>query len=220
MAIGARRASPIVRPPCFARCDLLISRLNRSTSGKRMPVRLATRDDSHAVAEIYAPVVQHTPISFELVPPTADEMAQRMSVVLKGHPWLIAEDAGRVSGFAYASAYAERAAYKWSATTTIYVRDGVRGKGVGRSLYRVLLRMLSAQNFRRAFAGITIPNAGSIGLHEAMGFRHVGTFPEAGFKLGRWHDVGWWSLPLSTRDGEPALPLTLDALGDLNRFME
>jgi len=185
-----------------------------------MQIRIARKDDSPAIAEIYAPIVAHTHISFELEPPTADEMWSRMSKALQHHVGLVADDAGRVMGYAYASKHREKPAYKWSTETTIYVRDGGRGKGVGRALYRTLLRILAAQNYRQAYGGIALPNVGSIALHEAAGFRHIGTHPEAGFKLGRWHDLGWWSFQLNEGDGEPAAPLPLQALGDLKRFME
>lgn len=182
-------------------------------------IRIATTDDAAAAAEIYAPIVQHTHISFELVPPTVDEMAKRFSAALANHVCLVAEEAGRVNGYAYAGKYREKPAYQWSAETTIYVREGLRGKGIGRSLYGALLRIIAAQNYRRAFAGIALPNQGSVTLHEAMGFRHIGTNPEAGFKLGRWHDLGWWSVQLNDRDGEPAPVLPLGRLGDLSGFL-
>jgi L-amino acid N-acyltransferase YncA len=185
-----------------------------------MPIRIASKDDSQAIAEIYAPIVQRTHISFELEPPPAGEMARRMAVALEDHVGLVAEDAGRIEGYAYAGKYREKPAYRWSTETTIYVRDGSRGKGVGRSLYRTLLRILAAQNYRRAFAGIALPNEASIALHEAVGFRHIGTNPEAGYKFGRWHDLGWWSFQLNAAEGEPPPPVALSALGDLKRFME
>jgi phosphinothricin acetyltransferase len=185
-----------------------------------MHIRIATTDDSNAIAEIYAPIVERTHISFELVPPSAEEMGRRMTIALENHVGLVAEDEGRIQGYAYAGKYREKPAYRWSTETTIYVRDGARGKGVGRSLYAVLLRILAAQNYRRAFAGIALPNGGSVALHEAVGFTHIGTNPEAGFKLGRWHDLGWWSFPLNAGDGDPAPPVPLTALGDLDRFME
>lgn len=184
-----------------------------------MPIRIASRNDCADIAGIYAPIVERTHISFELVPPTADDMARRMSAALDNHVWLVAEEAGRINGYAYASKYRDKPAYRWSTETTIYVRDGLRTKGLGRSLYAALLRILSAQNYRRAFAGIALPNHGSVALHEAMGFRHVGTNPEAGFKFDRWHDLGWWSLQLNDRDGEPAPLIPLERLGDIKTFI-
>jgi phosphinothricin acetyltransferase len=185
-----------------------------------MKIRIATQNDSPAIADIYAPIVLRTHISFELEPPGADEMWGRMSKALENHVGLVAEDAGNVVGYAYASKYREKPAYKWSTETTIYVRDTARGKGVGSRMYKALLRILAAQNYRQAFGGIALPNAGSIALHEAVGFKRVGVNPEAGYKLGRWHDLGWWSFQLNAGDGEPAPPVPLPALGDLKRFME
>lgn len=184
-----------------------------------MRIRVATAGDSRDVAGIYAPIVERTHISFELVSPTAGEMARRISSALESHVFLVAEEAGRLDGYAYASAHRDRAAYGWSTDTTIYIRDGARGKGIGRSLYAGLLRILAAQNYRRAFAGIALPNAASIALHEKAGFRHIGTYPEVGFKLGHWHDVGWWSIALDDRAGPPAPRIPLQELGDLTRFL-
>lgn len=184
-----------------------------------MHIRIATKDDSPALAEIYAPIVERTHISFELEAPGPDEMGRRMAKALDKHVGIVAEEAGHVLGYAYASNYREKPAYRWSTETTIYVRDGARGKGVGRSLYAALLRILAAQNYRQAFAGIALPNAGSIALHEAVGFRHIGTNPEAGFKFGRWHDLGWWSFQLNSGDSEPSPPIPLAALGNLDKFL-
>ena len=185
-----------------------------------MQIRIATKEDSPAIAAIYAPIVERTHISFELEPPDANEMWGRLSKALENHVGLVVEADGRIDGYAYASKYREKPAYKWSTETTIYVRDGVRGKGVGRTLYRTLLRILAAQNYRQAYGGIALPNAASIALHEAVGFKHTGVNPEAGYKLGRWHDLGWWGFQLNTAGGEPAPPVPLKALGDLKRFME
>jgi phosphinothricin acetyltransferase len=184
-----------------------------------MQIRIASEDDRHDFAEIYAPVVEQTHISFELVAPAADEMARRISAALENHVCLVAEEAGRVNGYAYAGKYRDKPAYRWSTETTIYIRDGSRGKGIGRSLYAALLRILAAQNYRRAFAGIALPNQGSVALHEAAGFKHIGTNPEAGFKFGRWHDLGWWSFPLNTREGPPPPLIPLKELGDPGRFL-
>ena len=185
-----------------------------------MQIRIANKDDSPALAEIYAPIVERTHISFELEPPDADEMGRRMAKALDKHVGLVAEEAGQVIGYAYASNYREKPAYRWSTETTIYVRDGIRTKGIGRSLYGALLRILRAQGYRRAFAGIALPNAASVGLHEALGFRHIGTNPEAGFKFGRWHDLGWWSFQLNSRAGEPAQPVPLQQLGGLSDLLK
>ncbi len=178
-----------------------------------MIIRTATPDDAAAVQAIYAPIVRDTSISFETEPPTADEMRQRIIATLAQFPWLVAlDDAGAVAGYVYASRYAERRAYRWSATVTAYVRADQRGRGVGKALYGELLAQLTALGYCQAFAGITLPNAGSVALHESVGFRPVGVYPAVGYKLGAWHDVGWWQLPLRERRGEPPALLDPDAL--------
>jgi L-amino acid N-acyltransferase YncA len=155
-------------------------------------VRVATENDAAAVARIYDPYVRETAISFEEIPPSPDEMSSRIRKTLSTHPFLVFEDGSSVVGYAYASPHRERPAYRWSADVAIYAAPEAHRRGVGRALYASLLDMLGRQGFHAAFAGITLPNANSVGLHEAMGFEHVGTYGEVGFKLGSWRDVGWW----------------------------
>jgi phosphinothricin acetyltransferase len=114
-----------------------------------------------------------------------------------------------VVGYAYASKHHERAAYQWSLDVSAYIDDRYRRQGIGRALYTSLFALLRLQGYYAAHAGITLPNAGSVGLHEALGFRPVGVYRSVGYKLGAWHDVGWWQLTLRDRVGEPALPLSL-----------
>jgi L-amino acid N-acyltransferase YncA len=155
-------------------------------------VRVATENDAAAVAGIYAPYVRETAISFEELPPSPDEMSGRIRRTLATHPFLVFEDGYSVVAYAYASPHRERPAYRWSADVAIYAAPDIHRRGVGRALYACLLDRLERQGFHSAFAGITLPNQNSIGLHEAMGFEHVGTYAEVGFKFGSWRDVGWW----------------------------
>jgi L-amino acid N-acyltransferase YncA len=164
-------------------------------------VRIATPDDADAVAGIYAPYVLDTTISFEAVPPTPKEMRERITRLLTTYPWLVFDDDGAVRAYAYAGPHAERAAYRWSVDVAVYAQRGAQRQGMGRSLYAELFRILERQGFHSAWAGIALPNAGSVGLHEAMGFRHAGTHPAVGFKHGAWRDLGWWRRPLA--DGPP-----------------
>jgi L-amino acid N-acyltransferase YncA len=168
-------------------------------------VRIAREDDAGAVAAIYAPYVRDTVISFEDVPPSPDEMRGRMSRTLATHPFLVFEDDGSVVAYAYATPHKERAAYRWSVDVTVYAMQEVHRRGVGRALYTALFEILSRQGFHSAFAGITLPNEKSVGLHEAMGFRHAGAYVETGFKFGAWRDVGWWRRPIASGPprGEP-----------------
>jgi phosphinothricin acetyltransferase len=176
-------------------------------------LRFATRHDVGAICDIYAPIVEHTAISFEAVPPTHAEFTARLDETMPDYPWLVAEDDVEVLGYAYGHRFAPRAAYAWSVETSIYVRDGARGRGVGRALYGALLPLLAAQGYRQAFAGIALPNPASVALHESLGFAAVGAYREVGYKFGAWHDVGWWQRPLDADPAAaPTAPLAVHAL--------
>ena len=162
-----------------------------------MKLRQATLADAEAVAAIYAPIVRNTFISFETEPPAPEEMRSRIAKSLERHCWLVSEDEhGRVSGYVYASPFRDRAAYRWSVETTAYVREDCRGAGIGKCLYQALLPRLLELGYCQVFAGIALPNPASVALHEGVGFKPVGTYRNVGFKLGGWHDVGWWQLEL------------------------
>lgn len=173
-----------------------------------MILRLASPTDAAAIAAIYAPVVRETATSFEMEPPDADEMRRRMDAVLPSHPWLVAEEEGQVLGYAYAGAHRSRAAYQWSVEPSVYVAAEAQGRGIGRRLYTALFAVLRAQGFVRAYAGITIPNEASLGLHRAFGFEDVGVYRNVGYKHGAWHDVWWGALDLRlpARGEEPQPP--------------
>jgi L-amino acid N-acyltransferase YncA len=179
--------------------------LNVERGAASLPIRLADAADAGAVHAIYAPIVENTVISFEWEVPTVVELQGRMERVLaEGYPWLVAEAGGEVGGYAYATSFRARAAYAWAAEVSVYVHPAHRRRGVGRALYRTLLRLLERQGFRSAYAVATAPNPGSEALHRALGFREVGRFPRIGYKRGGWHDVVCWWLPLDVGDGEPA----------------
>jgi len=170
-------------------------------------IRVARADDGAGVAAIYDPIVRDTAISFEIDPPGEAEMRRRIVATLDTHPWLVCADGARVRGYVYASRHHERAAYRWSADVTVYVHEDSRGRGVGTALYTALLSLLVRQGFRQAYAGITLPNAGSVALHESQGFRRIGIFEDVGWKLGAWHPVGYWGRELVPAAAVPPEPL-------------
>jgi phosphinothricin acetyltransferase len=169
--------------------------------------RVATPDDARAIAEIYAPYVSGTAITFEIDPPDADEIAARIRRIGDVHPWIVATTDGAIAGYAYACENRTRAAYRWSVDAAVYLRTSMHRRGIGRGLYERLFALLRRQGFVNAFAGITLPNAASVGLHEAFGFRLIGVHHDVGWKLGAWHDVGWWQLSLVTPATDPAEPI-------------
>jgi len=171
-------------------------------------IRMAKPADAEAIAAIYRPIVADTVISFEFDPPDAAEMERRRNAITAFAPWLVFDERG-VLAYAYASKHRERAAYQWCADVSVYVAGDQRRRGIGRALYTSLLALLRLQGFYAAHAGITLPNAGSVALHEAVGFRRVALYPAVGFKMGAWYDVGWWQLELRQRIGTPAPPRTL-----------
>jgi len=166
--------------------------------------------DAAACAEIYAPFVRDTVVSFEEEVPTDEEFERRIRSTQAAHPWLVLEDAGVVVGYAYASTHRTRASYRWAADVTVYIGPAHRGMGVGRRLYTELLNRLRAQRFQVACAGVTLPNDASVGLHRAMGFEPVGVYRRIGWKAGAWHDVIWMELeltpPTGVRPPEPLAP--------------
>lgn len=140
---------------------------------------------------IYAPFVTGSWISFELEPPSVEEMARRIADYGESHAWLVAERGGVVAGYAYGSPHRAREAYSTSCDVAVYVDPACARAGIGRKLYAALIPRLR-EKYHAAFAGIALPNDASIGLHEAMGFGPVGVYREVGWKLGGWRDVGWW----------------------------
>lgn len=159
-------------------------------------IRRATAADGAAVAAIYAPFVAGTATTFELEPPAAADMGARIERSAPRWPWLVLERDGGVCGYAYAGAHRARPAYQWSVETSVYLAPGARGRGAGTALYVALLDLLRAQGYWNAYGGVTLPNPASVRLHESLGFRPLGIYREVGYKLGAWHDVGWWSLRL------------------------
>ena len=160
---------------------------------RRVTVRKAVRQDAPALARIYNHYVAHTTVTFEEVPVRAAEIAKRWSAAGRaGLPFLVAESAGRVLGYAYASPWKGRCAYRYSVEVSVYLDEAHRGRGLGSRLYARLFPLLRRQGFHAVIGGIALPNRGSVALHEKFGLRKVAHFEQVGYKLGRWVDVGYW----------------------------
>lgn len=165
-------------------------------------IRAATPEDGAAIAAIYAPHVLVGTASFETEAPDARAMRTRMAGSEGLYPWLVATIGDGVIGYAYATRFHQREAYRWTVEATIYVADVAQRQGAGRLLYEALIDTLRAQGFTQAIGRIALPNESSIALHEAVGFRRAGVYREVGYKHGRWIDVGTWQCEL----GEPRMP--------------
>ena len=181
-------------------------------------IRRATISDAAAVARIYAPYCEATVISFEEDAPTAEEMARRIASIGATRPWIVLEDDSGLVGFAYASAHYERAAYRWSVSTTVYVGRSHHRRGAGRALYTTLFALLRDLGYRQATAGITLPNPASVGLHAAFGFAPVGVYRHIGYKMGGWHDVGWYQAEIQPASAHPEDPRPIGELADTSTW--
>jgi L-amino acid N-acyltransferase YncA len=160
-------------------------------------VRSASATDADAIARIYNYYIENTVITFEEEPVSPQAMAARVAEVQGlSLPWLVAEIDKKVIGYAYANKWKVRSAYRHSVETTIYLEHGHEGRGVGKTLYAALLPPLRARGIHAVIGGAAMPNEASVALHETLGFDHVATFREVGFKHGRWVDVAYWQLVL------------------------
>lgn len=171
-------------------------------------IRKVEKRDAPTIREIYAPYVVDTSITFETEIPSIEEFYRRIEVNSR-YSWNVAEHESDVVGFSYASQYRERAAYQWCCEVSIYVLKNFQERGIGARLYTKLFEELKNKGMVRAYGVITLPNETSVGFHESLGFTYFGTFKNVGFKLGKWHDVGWWEKALCDLPAKP-LPPALD----------
>ena len=156
-------------------------------------IRSATAADAAAIAEIYNHYITETVVTFEVEPLTVAEMSRRIEEIQScSYPWLVAERGGSVMGYAYASQWHVRRAYRYSAEMTVYLAPGQQRRGVGTALYQQVIDKLTLDGFHTVIGGIALPNEASVALHEKFGFRMAAHYREVGFKFGRWIDVGYW----------------------------
>ena len=181
--------------------------------------RVATPADAAGCREIYAPFcAADSPVSFELEAPSEAEMGSRIGSTLQSLPWLVAAGVGgKILGYAYASPHMARPAYRWSVNVSIYLHPDARRQGLGSNLYKKLFGILRELGYCNAYAGITLPNEGSLALHRHLDFLEVGVYARVGYKCGVWHDVAWWGLSLQNHPEQPAEPVLfphyLDSIG-------
>jgi phosphinothricin acetyltransferase len=162
-----------------------------------LSIRPAELSDAPVLARIYNHYVSNTVVTFEEDPLSDDDMAGRVSESRAASlPWIVAELSGVVVGYAYASKWKGRCAYRYSVETTIYLDNSITSRGIGSKLYRELLSQIRAMGMHTAIGGVALPNPASVALHEKHGFRHVGTFHQVGYKQARWVDVGYWQVLL------------------------
>ena len=160
-------------------------------------IRPVSVTDADAILSIYRPYVENTAISFEEKSPDVREMCKRITTLTQSHPWLVYETGHELLGYAYATSFRARAAYRHTSEVTIYLADNAKGTGVASQLYQTLLDDLASRGFYTAIAVVTEPNPASEKFHQNLGFRKIGVFESVGYKLGRWHDTGWWQKQLS-----------------------
>lgn len=171
---------------------------------------MAAPEDAEALLEIYRPYVEKTAVTFEYEVPSAEEFRSRIADVLKKFPYLAAERDGQILGYAYVHPFKERAAYDWAVETSIYVRMGEHGKGIGRRLYKKLEELLARQHITNLNACITYPNPDSIAFHTALGYQKVAHFTKCGYKFGTWYDMIWMEKMLCETHPdrpEPVIPI-------------
>jgi phosphinothricin acetyltransferase len=156
-------------------------------------IRSAHPSDAEAIVGIYNHYVTNTTITFEEQPVSAEEMQRRIDVIqAAGLPWLVLEEAEQLLGYAYASKWKERSAYRYSVEISVYLKHGIQARGLGSRLYEALFSALAARGVHAAMGGIVLPNDASVRLHEKFGMKQVAHFEQVGYKFGQWLDVGYW----------------------------
>jgi len=195
-----------------------------SPQPSKADLRFVAPADAAQIAAIYLPFCLETAISFEAEAPDEATMRERIYAVADRYPWLVAvSEKSEILGYAYATKHRERAAYRWSVDFTVYLAPSAKGRGIGTELYNALVAICRLLGYHRAFAGIALPNDPSVRLHEKVGFRPIGVYHRVGYKLGKWHDVGWWGLNLLPETDLPAEPRSIAELvdsPDLGRILD
>lgn len=164
-------------------------------------IRPVRQGDALSITNIYNYYIKNSVITFEEIPLSVQEIEGRIRKIGAQYPWLVWEESGDVTGYAYVNTWKEKSAYRYAAELSIYVKNGFQGKGMGRELFSRLLKEVRKTNIHVLVSGITLPNEASVALHEKFGFEKIGCFNEIGFKSDKWLDVGYWELILPVAGG-------------------
>lgn len=172
--------------------------------------RFAEKSDASAISKIYGYYVENTAVSFECIPPSAEEFVRRIEETMPKYPFIVCETDGQILGYACAHSYRSFAAYAWGAELSIYLKHDVHGIGLGKALYGALIELLKMMNFQTVYGIVAYPNPESDRLHKSMGFRYSGAMHKAGFKLGEWYDITNYELAIGEYPSQlsPTLPVT------------
>ena len=176
----------------------------------QLRIRLASADDADGIRAVYAPFVD-TPVTFEEEVPSREAYRERIVRICEKYPCLVAEEDGRIVGFAYAHELRERIAFQWNAELSVYLAPAAQGRGAGSSLYTALLELLRLTGIKAVYGVVTSPNPASERLHSAFGFALMGVQPHAGFTCGAWHDVAWYVREIAPFEDSPAPPAPFPA---------
>lgn len=187
-----------------------------------MDIRLATPEDASAILDIYAPYINDTVITFEVKVPSTADFSRRAEKIMARFPYIVVERNGRIAGYAYAHPAGEREAYQWNAELSVYVHGDFQRRGLGSRLYSALIELLSLMGYRNLYAVITMPNEASVAMHRRLGFKPLAVHKNAGYKLGKWHDVAWLEKNLGPYGPEPEPPLSINGLAPelIRRILE
>jgi len=175
-------------------------------------IRFATVKDAEAILDIYKTYIENTRVTFEIEVPKVEAFRERMERIMVQFPWIVCEIDGKIAGYAYGSKHGERAAYRWSADLSVYIHENYHRYGLGTALYTALLEILRKQGYFTVYAGVSTPNPKSEAFHTAFGFRNLGEFKNAGYKLGGWCGVSWYEMVLNEYVEEPKETISVQQL--------
>ena len=179
---------------------------------EKIEIITATPSDAHKLLEIYAPYVNNTAISFEYEVPSEEDFAKRIEKTLEFYPYILAKEGDEIVGYAYTSRFHPRAAYDWGAETSVYIKKGCAGRGIGKLLYKKLEEISVKQNILSLYACIAVPHGepdehldyNSSSFHEHIGYKHIAHFEQCGFKFGKWYDMVWMEKALAPKTNNPS----------------